>query len=393
MGYEIWLGLRYLLGRRKEKFISIISVISVIGIATGVATLIIVIGVMNGFDNELREKIIGANSHIVVDKIGGLDDAEEVMQKVGKIKHVMAAAPFINAQAMLCVRDRNVGVVIRGIDAAMEVKVTALKQMIKEGNLSLKDNSVILGKELVQRSLIKLGDEVELVSPADISRRKFKVSAIFSSGMYDFDSNLVFMDLDNSRQFSEVSSVISGISIKVDDAFQAEKVKKEIQNNLGFPYYTRTWMDLNRSLFNALKLEKTTMFIILTLIILVAALNIISTLIMMVMEKTKDIGILKAIGATNKSIKSIFTFAGLFIGIIGTTLGAAGGLCMAYLLKTYQFIKLPKDVYYIDKLPVKVDNFDVLMIFVAALCISLLATLYPAYQAARLNPVEALRYE
>ncbi len=356
--------------------------------------MIIVIGVMSGFDDELRDRIIGTNSHIVIDKLGGLDDAHKVIKTVSLLDDVAACAPFVNAQALLMDNERWVSIVIRGIDEILEPKVTSIEKFIKEGKLDLKDgNKIIMGKVLAQQLLVKAGDEVELLSAGKISSARYKISGIFSSDMYDFDSGVVFMSLEKALEFSSELSCVSGISVKIKDVYKAERVKKDIQAKLGFPYFTRTWIDLNRNLFNALKLEKTAMFIILTLIVLVASLNIGSTLIMLVMEKTKDIGILKAIGATNKSIQNIFTMVGMWIGGLGTALGTVLGISAAYILKTYKFIKLPKDVYYIDTLPVKIDTLDVLLIVAAALCISLCATFYPAYQASRLNPVEALRYE
>jgi len=394
MRYELNVGIRYLLGRRKEKFISIISLISVIGVATGVATLIIVIGVMTGFDNELRDRIIGTSSHIVVDKLGGLDTVPEAMKKIETVPEVSAVAPFVNTQALLMDKEKLVSVVVRGIDQDREPQVTGIGKFIKQGALSVNTgNQIIIGTILAQQLSLNVGDEVRLVTVALAAGDKYTVSGIFSSDMYDYDSGVVFVSLKNAQLLTEDQAMVSGISVKIKDAYKAERVKKSVQAKLGFPYYTRTWMDLNRNLFDALKLEKTAMFIILTLIVLVASLNIASTMIMMVMEKTKDIGILKAIGATNKSVRVIFTMVGMLIGTIGTLLGTAGGLFMAYLLKTYEFIKLPQDVYYISTLPVTIEPVDVGWIVIAALGISLCATFYPAYQASRLNPVETLRYE
>ncbi|MDD5746352.1 MAG: lipoprotein-releasing ABC transporter permease subunit [Candidatus Omnitrophica bacterium] len=394
MRYEFKVGLRYLLGRRKEKFISIISLISVVGVATGVATLIIVIGVMTGFDNELRDRIIGTSSHIVVDKLGGLDSNPEIMKTIAAVPEVVAVAPFVNTQALLMDKEKLVSVVVRGIDQEREPRVTGIAKFVKQGALSVNNgNQIIIGTILAQQLALNVGDSVRLVTVGFAAGDTYTVSGVFSSDMYDYDSGVVFVSIKNAQALTDDRAMVSGISVKIKDAYKAERVKKAIQAKLGFPYYTRTWMDLNRNLFDALKLEKTAMFIILTLIVLVASLNIASTLIMMVMEKTKDIGILKAIGATNKSVRLIFTMVGMSIGGVGTLLGTAGGLLMAYLLKTYEFIKLPQDVYYISTLPVTIEPLDVGWIVVAALGISLCATFYPAYQASRLNPVEALRYE
>jgi lipoprotein-releasing system permease protein len=402
MGYRLKVGLNYIFGRRKEKFISLISVISIIGVATGVCALIIVIGVMSGFDTELRDKIIGTSSHIVVDKLGGLDDSTDAMSIISSVPGVIACAPFINTQALLADHDRLSSVVVRGIDPQLEAQVTDVAKYIKSGSLNLDDgNKIIIGSGIAEQLALKVGDEISLISAAKQKKKtlgrmqenNYTISGIFTSGMYDFDTGVVFISLNNAKIFFENPILVSGISVKVNDIYAAEKIKKKIQDKLGFPYFTRTWMDINRNLFNALKLEKTAMFVILTLIVLVAALNIASTMIMMVMEKTKDIGILKTIGATNQSIRLIFTMVGLSLGIMGTMLGTAGGLFCAYLLKTYKFIKLPEDVYYISTLPVRIEGSEIIWITAAAVFISLCATFYPAYQASKLDPVEALRYE
>ena len=402
MFYELKIGLRYIFGRRKEKFISLISYISILGVAVGVWALILVIGVMSGFDTELRDKIIGTSSHIVVDKIGGLDGPADAIKTISSVDGVIACAPFINTQALLADHDRLSSVVVRGIDSELEAQVTDIKKFIKSGSLDLEDgNKIIIGSGLAEQLVLRVGNEISLISAAKKRKRtlgkmretKYVISGIFSSGMYDYDTGVVFISLENAKIFFENPILVSGISVKIDDIYAADQIKKKIQEQLGFPYFTRTWMDMNRNLFNALKLEKTAMFIILILIVIVASLNIISTLIMMVMEKTKDIGILKTIGATNHSIRVIFTMVGLFIGIMGTMLGTAAGLFCAYLLKTYEFIKLPEDVYYISKLPIRIESIEVIWIVAAAVFISFCATFYPAYQASKLNPVEALRYE
>ncbi len=402
MSYELKIGLRYIFGRRKEKFISLISCISIIGVATGVCALIIVIGVMSGFDTELRDKIIGTSSHIVVDKIGGLDGPADAIKTISGVQGVIACAPFINTQALLADHDRLSSVVVRGIDPELEAKVTDIKKFIKSGSLDLEGgNKIIIGSGLAEQLGLRVGNKISLISAAKQRKRTlgkmqetdYVISGIFTSGMYDYDIGVVFISLENAKIFFENPILVSGISVKVNDIYAADQIKKKIQEKLGFPYFTRTWMDINRNLFNALKLEKTAMFIILILIVIVAALNIVSTLTMMVMEKTKDIGILKTIGATSHSIRMIFTMVGLFIGTMGTMLGTAAGLFCAYLLKTYEFIKLPEDVYYISKLPVRIESIEVIWIVAAAIFISFCATFYPAYQASKLNPVEALRYE
>ncbi len=402
MSYEFKIAFKYLFSRSKERFISVISLISVVGVATGVATLIIVIGVMSGFDHELRDRIIGTSSHILVDKLGGIDDVTPVIEGIKEVDGVVACAPFVTTQGLLLAQDQMVSVVVRGVDEDLEAQVTQVNQFIKKGTLDLKSgDNIIIGKILARKLFIKVGDQISLISAGKLKKNKltkvrentFSVAGIFSSEMYDYDTGVVFISLEKARVFADNPILASGISVKIKDIDAAEAVKKQIQKKLGFPYFTRTWMDLNRNLFNALKLEKTAMFVILALIVLVASLNIASSLIMLVMEKTKDIGILRAIGASTASIKIIFTVVGLSIGLIGTILGTAGGLFMAYILKTYKFISLPEDIYYINTLPVKIQTAEVVWITAAAMCITLLATFYPAYQASRLNTVEALRYE
>ncbi|MFH1459518.1 MAG: FtsX-like permease family protein [Candidatus Omnitrophota bacterium] len=394
MFYELKIALRYFLGSRKEKFISLISIISILGVATGVATLIIVIGVMTGFDHELRDRIIGTNSHIVIDKIGGLDNADYVRKSIAQIDGVQASAPFVNTQALLVTPDRMHAVVVRGIDTDLEKNVTGLKDFIKEGKLDLTDpGTIIIGKVLASDMFLKVGDEVKLVTKKNTNGDKVQVGAVFSSDMYDYDSGVILTSIDKAKILTDTPEIVSGVSVKIKNVYDAEKIQKKIQNTLGFPYYSRTWMQLNKNLFEALKLEKTAMFVILTLIVLVASFNIASTLIMMVMEKTKDIGIIKAIGGSPYSVLWIFIIVGTLIGFMGTALGVFGGFGLAHILRTFEFIKLPEDVYYMSNLPVEINITDVIWITAAAMMISLFSTLYPAIKACQLDAVEALRYE
>ena len=394
MRYELLVASRYLLAKRREKFISIISLISVLGVAVGVCALIVVIGVMTGFDNELREKIIGANSHIVIEQEGGIGDTAALIKKIKAAPHVVSAAPFLDGQAFIKARDTMQGVSIRGIIAAEEIKVSKIGSYVKSGSIgALKDGGMLVGTEMAQRLGLRLGDTVTVLSPVDGSPKDFKVVGTFNSGYYEYDSGLAFVALKDAQELFASEGKAGGVGVKLDDVYLAPEVRVRLQKELGFPFYVKTWIDLNRSLFSALKLEKLAMFWILALIVTVACFNIAATLIMVVMEKTKDIGILKAIGAANNSIRMIFTLQGFIVGAVGTALGVAGGLGLGYLLEKYQFVKLPRDIYYIDRFPVDIQYTDVAAIVVAALAISLLACLYPAWQASRLNPVDALRYE
>ncbi|HOX09831.1 MAG TPA: ABC transporter permease [Candidatus Omnitrophota bacterium] len=395
MRYELLIASRYITAKRKEKFISIISLISVLGVGVGVCALIVVIGVMSGFDNELREKVIGANSHLVVEQEGGMDDPEGVIQKIKAASpEIISAAPFLDGQAFAKVGGSMQGVVVRGIVPEEESKVSKVGDYMRSGSiLGAANGGMLIGSEFASRFGLKIGDSVSIISPAEGTDKDFRIAGIFNSGYYEYDSGLLFVGLKDAQALFGAGEKIGGIGIRIGDAFRAQSLRAELQKQLRFPYYVKSWIDLNKSLFAALKLEKVTMFWILALIVAVACLNIASTLIMVVMEKTRDIGILKSIGSTNASVMAIFTLQGFIIGLIGTALGVAGGLGLGYLLEKYQFIKLPKDTYYIDRFPVDIQAGDVAAIVVAALAVSLLACVYPAWQASKLNTVDALRYE
>ncbi|MBU1007384.1 MAG: lipoprotein-releasing ABC transporter permease subunit [Candidatus Omnitrophica bacterium] len=393
MRYELWISFRYLISKRRERFISIISFISIAGVAVGVMALIVVLAVMSGFDNDLRDKIVGTNSHVIIEKEGGIADYEALAEKVSALPHVIAAAPFVNGQALIKQKDQVTGIIFRGIDTEKEKYVTNIEKYLTVGTFDLKNNGVMIGKELAWRLNLTLGDEISLISAANPRPKLFKVAGIFNSGMFDYDMNLMFTNLGAAQEFYAIGDMAGGIGVKVDNAYKADEIRDEIQSLIGFNYWARSWSDLNKNLFSALKLEKITMFVILALIVLVACFNIVSTLIMMVTEKTKDIGILKSIGASNATIRNVFILNGFFIGFLGTALGAAGGFILCYLLKTYQFVKLPNDIYYMDRLPVDLNIMDAGTVIIAAIFISLVSTIYPAWQAARLEPVEALRYE
>ena len=395
--YKFLLAYKYLKSRRKEKFISLISVISIIGIVIGVMTLIIVISVMDGFDHSLREKIININSHIIVLKYGDeISNYNRLIPEIIKIKHVKDAEPFIYKQAMISNRGIVSGTVVRGILPDSKI----LKKVLKKGKLQDK-SSIVLGSELAKNMDIEIGDTVDMISPFGRltpmgmipKMKRFKVTGIFQSGMYDYDSSLVFISIKEAQKFFNIGNKVTGIEVFVDNIYKVNSISKKIKLKLKYPYWTRTWMEMNKNLFSAMKLERITMFIILTLIILVAVFNIASTLIMIILEKNRDIAILKSIGAKKKDIMDIFIIKGLIIGVTGSIIGTILGCSICLLLKKYKFIHLPKDVYYISTLPVEMNIFYISLIFISSIILSFLATIYPSIQAAKLKPAEVLRYE
>ncbi|MGB7573701.1 MAG: lipoprotein-releasing ABC transporter permease subunit [Thermodesulfobacteriota bacterium] len=416
MRYEWFIGLRYLKAKRKQTFISIITLISIVGFALGVWALIVVLAVMSGFEKTLKEKILGTQAHLVVLKTSqeGMDRYEEVVKEVEQVKGVVSATPFILSQVMLSSESNVFGVVLNGIDPDRVGKVIELARNMKAGRLQdLKAEGdspgIILGVELAKRLGVSLNDAIQVISPLGTmtpmgmmpKMKRFRVMGIFYSGMYDFDNTLAYISIVSAQKFLNMDSRVTGIEIKTSDVYKVKKIGKEIRQKLGFPFWTRDWMEMNRNLFSALKLEKVAMFIILVLIVLVAAFNIISTLIMVVMEKNKDIAILKSMGAPSKGILRIFIIEGGVIGVVGTFFGTVVGLATALNLEKvsgfvenlFGFKILPSDVYYIDKLPSQVNPLDVGLIVMTAILISLLATLYPSWRASKLDPAEALRYE
>ncbi len=421
--YEIFVGLRYLRAKRRNRTISLNTFVSIAGITLGVAALIGTVGIMTGFKEDIQAKILGTTAHIIVqDRMkDSMSDYNAVAQKAETVPDVVAATPFILKQVMLTTQSGAQGVVLRGIDPQREAKVTELEKNLATGqladlsrpvtvNLPPPDDpngaprpsekpGIILGKELALRLGAFPGDIVSVVSPTGpISAmgmvpkiRIFAVIGIFHSGMYEYDSSLAYIDLAEAQKFFAMGDTVSGIEVKVKDVFRSNEVSHAIEQALGFSYGARDWMQLNRNLFSALKLEKTMMFLLLVLITIVASFNIVSTLTMIVTEKQKEIAILKAMGATRQSIRRIFMLNGLIIGLSGTLIGIPLGYAFLWLIQT--FWTFDPTVYYIAKIPVHVLAEDVLLVAGSAILISFAATVYPSLQAAKLEPVAALRYE
>lgn len=425
MSFELFVSLRYLRAKRKQVFVSVITFISIAGIFLGVAALIIVLAVMNGFETDLRNKILGINSHIVLMEYSGpMKQYPQVIRDIQGVPGVAAATPFIYSQAMLKSGNNASGVVLRGLQVESAFQVITLEKM-KEGKMDYLQAGnrpaqridpdlvnlpgIIVGKELAKNLGIFLYHPVSILSPVGtvtpmgmVPRMKqFLVVGIFDSGFYEYDSTLAFLSLKDCQEFLNMGEGVTGVEIRVHDLYRADGIAKAIERKLGFPYWARHWMEMNKNLFAALRLEKRVMFIILSLIVLVAAFNIITTLIMVVMEKSKDIAILKSMGAKSGSIMNIFILQGVIIGAIGTLLGAAGGIAVALnLSKISVFVEnllgvkiLPGDVYYLSELPSRVNYGDVAVIIAGSLILSFLSTIYPSWRASKLDPAEALRYE
>lgn len=431
MSYESLISLRYLKSGTGRGFLSLIGLISILGVFLGVASLDVVLSVMKGFEDELRDKIIGASSHVVVMNYeGDFEDFAEVEKKLEHFPGVTSTSPFIYNQGMLVTEYSVSGSVIRGIDPNNSASVAAVAEAVGKGSLpeegkdrdALFDEGarivsgllhktasgnppIIIGRELSNLIGATIGDTVNLVSPygkigpfgPTAKIRKFGVIGVFDYGMIEYDSSTAYVSLEDAMDFFETRSKITGIEVRVDDIYQARETGDKIAETLGYPFYSRNWEDSNRSLFRALRLERMAIGIFLGFIVLVAALNIVSTLTMLVMEKKRDIAVLMSMGARKSGIRKIFIYDGMIIGTVGTLLGTLFGYLICRFLETSNFIKeaIPFDdnVYPISEFPVRIEPVYFLVVAASSLLICFLATLYPSYRASRENPVESLRYE
>jgi lipoprotein-releasing system permease protein len=411
MAFEYFIGRRYLRAKQKQTFISLITILSTAGVSVGVMALIVVIAVMSGFESDLKSRILGGQAHIEIKRHGGgFSDYRRVIEYLKTIEGVEAASPVIYSQVMLRSSSGVSGAYLRGVEPESAGKVINTLKDISLPNgspLHLSANEkptvpgIVLGKELAKNLQVARGDTVYLISSRGTlspigpipAMKQFQVTGFFESGMYDYDQVFAYIHITDAQKILRMGNAVSGVEVRVKDIYRAKLIAEEIVTGLDFRYWAWDWMRKNQNLFKALKLERRVMFVILTLIILVAAFNIASSLIMMVMGKTKDIAILKAMGATEKSIRKIFVFEGMVIGTVGTILGLGLGFVLSTLLKHWNIHELTGDIYYFTtKLPVKLEFWDVFFIVSSALVICFLATLYPAHQASRLDPVEAIRY-
>jgi len=422
--YEVFIGLRYLKAKRRNRTISFNTLISIAGVTIGVAALIATLGIMTGFKEDLQSKILGTNSHIIVTSRTGetIKGYTELTDTVAAVPDVVAATPFIFKQVLLTSDTGSHGVVLRGIDVRREPAVTDIARNLKSGSLAELERvgpagkappapdgraaepppqlpGIIIGKELSLRLGVFPGDRLNVVSPVGPMSalgmipkvRGYRVAGVFEAGMFEYDSSLAYVSIKQAQEFFNMGDAVTGIEVKVADVFAADRIAKAIEGAIGFPYWARDWMKLNKNLFSALKMEKFMMFVLLALVVVVASFNIVSTLTMIVVEKHREIAILKAMGATGQAVMRIFMLNGLVIGIVGTAIGIPLGYGFCWAIQ--EFYTLPGDVYYLSRIPVNIKIMDVLTVALSAITMTFLATIVPCRQAARLDPAEALRYE
>ncbi|PLX68194.1 MAG: lipoprotein-releasing system transmembrane subunit LolC [Denitrovibrio sp.] len=408
MKFERFVAKRYLKSRKSNKILSFISGISVLGILLGVATLIVVVSVMSGFSDNLKNRILGANAHIVVNRVdvSPIDNWRSVSKIIKDVEGVTGVSPFILNQVLLNSQDNVSGVVVRGVLPEEELKVTAIEKFMVDGYFNdvakpgeSGNPTIALGKELAASLGVLLGDEVVMVSPfgkkgpfgITPKMKRFEVTGVFDTGMYEYNSTLAYINITSAQEFFGTGDIASGFSVATVNFDQAKDIAAKIQSELDFPFWSRDWISMNKSLFSALKLEKYAMFIILTLIIIVASFNVISMITVTVKDKKRDIAIMRAMGAPEKMISSIFMRQGMMIGFTGTVMGNILAFIICTVLDRFKLISLPEDVYFMDRIPVKIEFTTFIMVTICALLITYIAGLFPARQSAKLDPIEALR--
>jgi lipoprotein-releasing system permease protein len=408
MPFELFLALRYLVARRKQAFLSLISVISTIGVAVGVMALIIALALMTGLQGELRDRIVGASPHIYVWKVGeGLTDVPGDVRKLKDVPRVTGASPIVLGKALVSAGEQQAFITVKGVDPGTEAEVTDVAERMRKGSLralaSQPDDAlagIAIGQTLADQLRVSVGDTVTLMTPEGplspfgptMGSRRLEVVGIFSLGLYEFDAAYGFVSLATAQRIMARDRP-DFIEVRVDDMYAASSVASTIVDRLGASYVTQDWAQMNQSLFSALWLEKVAISITIGLIVMVAALNIVASLVLLVMEKSRDIAILKTMGAAARSITAVFMLQGLIIGAIGTLVGAMAGLGVTWVLDTYKVIQVPMDVYQVAYVPFKVQVDDFVLVVLAALAICFLATIYPSRQASRLDPAQALRYQ
>jgi len=405
--FELHVALRYLLAKRKQAFISVISLISTLGVTVGVMAVIIALAVMTGLQQELRDRILGSQPHIYVSRTGGIADYQAEAARLRQIPHVVGAAPAILGRALITASRNQDFISLKGIDPRLEPEVSDVARSLQDGSLdalapkSEEDlDGILLGKDLASNLGVVVGDTVIVLTPEGTlspmgmipSRKKLRVAGVFSLGLIEFDSTYGFVSLDVAKRMLSKDQV-DFLQLRVDDIYQAPAIARQVSARLGDQYFTQDWAEMNRSLFSALTLEKIAVSLAIGLIVMVAALNIIASLILLVMEKHRDIAILKTMGATKRSVTVVFLLQGLIIGVVGTTVGAAAGWGVSKVFDRYQLIRVPIDIYQVSHLPFTVLPLDFLIVVLVAVLVCFVATIYPSRQAAKLDPVQALRYE
>jgi lipoprotein-releasing system permease protein len=432
MGWELFVGFRYLRSRRRENFVSVITLISTLSVLLGVMVLTIVLSVMTGFEEDLRSRILGLHAHLSLsDRLGRgmIDTPNELAKLMAEDPRVVAAAPVISSQMLVSARGRMYGVYARGVEPGSSSSVHGITEFVVEGSadsLGTRQRvaappvrlgeepaagegagdapplpTVMIGRELAQRLGVALGETVTLMVPnlsatplgALPRSRRFVVAALYDSGMVEYDSGLVYLGIEEARSLLGLGPVATGVEAVLHDPYTAPAVARDINDKLGLPYYAESWTEVHRNVFEALKLEKTVYFLVLLLIILVSSFTIVSALYMIVMEKRRDIAVLKAMGAPDRSVAAIFVAKGLLIGCFGTAAGVLLGYLACLALDRYEFIDLPEGVFYVSTLPVRIVASNFAMVAAASVTICLGACLFPAWKAARVIPVDVLRYE